>query len=226
MSYTLSEYDPDADFDRWYTDETGRMIRDRLIERQDQKVLEVGCATGRMTQILISSNFSRTRQIVAVTLDAAMLERAQLRDLPGVIWVEGDVMKLQRVVFDAIVCSLVLHEVPSVGSMLRKFHDLLAPGGRVYVTVPSAGSVHFEGRSRELSERARRFGVQRQMMIGEWHTAMIDGTGFGVAERCEMMLKPYPNEQMADLAPEVLDFLAAYRGPGGALCYFELEARL
>jgi 2-polyprenyl-3-methyl-5-hydroxy-6-metoxy-1,4-benzoquinol methylase len=151
-----------------------------------------------------------------------MAERARDRDLPGVQVVCGDVLDFQNMEFEAIVCCSVLHEVPSVTAILRRCRELLAPRGRVIVTVPNALSIHRIGC--EMSERARQFGVRREHGIEEWHTLLITGTGLKVAERGTFVLKPYPNEQMERLPEEVLDHLARYRGPGGALCWFDLEA--
>lgn len=214
MNYTLDDYDPDADFDAWYTDETGRLIQGCL---DADSVLEIGCATGRMTQYLVCSG----RRVLALTLDEGMARRAQARDLPGVTVVRKNVLTLgYRETFDAIVCCLVLHEVLDVQAMMGKAYDLLAPGGRVFVTVPSANSIHLISGE---SARAARFGVRRLWTPERWDDELIRMTGLRVVDRFEMMLKPYPNDRMACLTPAVLDHLAAYRGPGGTLCYFELE---
>lgn len=225
MTYSLAEWDPDSpdEFDGWYIDHTGVLIARRLDTFSSPRLLEIGCATGRMTQFLWSSAQPTLRRILAVDQSAAMIERARAeRPIPGVAWQCGDVLGLRSMEFDAIVCCSVLHEVPEVRAMVRKCRELLAPGGRVFVTVPNAGSIHYQPGVR--SEREDRFGVRARFGIGSWHTALITGTGLRVVDRFEFMLKPYPNARMARLPAESLDFLAGYRGPGGALCFFELEA--
>lgn len=226
MSYTLAEYDPDEDFDRWFTDATADRVRDLLDHLRAKSVLEVGCATGRMTERLAEHDY-RGRRILAVTLDEGMAERARDRDLTGVNVVCGDVLDFKNMEFEAIVCCSVLHEVPSVSAILRKCRELLAPRGRVIVTVPNASSIHLV-RSGILasrpSARSAQFGVRRLLGIEEWHSALITGSGLKVVERGTFVLKPYPNAEMETLPEEVLDHLARYRGPGGALCWFDLEA--
>lgn len=218
MSYSLSEWDPDSpdEFDGWYSDEVGREVRSRL--RLSRRVLEIGCATGRMTAQLVGGG----RMVLGCSLNEAMIERARARGLTA-RFVCGDVLDMQNFDADAIVCASVLHEVPSVGSILRKCHELLAPDGRVFVSVPSAKSLHYNGRP-EQSERGERFGVRRLWTSKHWGQELESGTGLRVVEGFEMMAKPYPNARMACLAPEVLEYLAGYRGPGGAACFFELEA--
>lgn len=221
MTYGLEQWDPDSpdEFDSWYSDETGLQIAHRLKGLRAATLLDIGCATGRMTAQLVAPG----RRILAVTLNAAMIERAKARDLLGVRWVCGDVLDFQHMEFDIIVCASVLHEVVSPQSIMRKCHELLAPDGRVFVTVPSAKSLHFNGQPL-FGDRAERFGVRRLWTPVHWQTELESGTGLRVMVRQEMMLKPYENARMACLAPEVLGFLAGYRGPGGAIVIFELEA--
>lgn len=229
MTYTLSEYDPDEDFDRWFTDATAERVRDRLNYLRAATVLEVGCATGRMTERIAQWGRGH-RRVLAVTLDAGMAERARDRDIAGVDVVRGDVLDFQNMEFEAIVCCSVLHEVPAVDAVLRKCRELLAARGRILVTVPNADSIHLVRSgiaargARLLSGRAAQFGVRRLLGIEEWHSLLITGTGLTVVERGTFVLKPYPNIEMELLSDEVLDHLARYRGPGGALCWFDLEA--
>jgi SAM-dependent methyltransferase len=222
VSYDLATYDPDADFDGWYTDTTGQRIRARLDAYGARHVLEVGCATGRMTALLAS----RDRRVVAIDRSEEMLGVARGRGLPLVSWRRDDlnVLEAEGLRFEAIVCTLLLHEIADPGHMLRWFSRLLyGHRGRVFVTVPNADSVHLQGDT-EISERGERFGVRRLLSIGDWHTLLITGTGLRVVTRDEFMLKPYPNAAMATLDGRVLGHLARYVGPGGALCFFELEA--
>lgn len=228
MSYDLAGYDPDADFDHWYTDATGKRIRARLDELRAKTVLEIGCATGRMTQQLVSG-LRDPRRVLAMDLDESMLKRAAARGLANVDWIRGDVLGLsQREIdvrpFEAVVCCSVLHEVESPAQILWKARELLAPRGVVFVTVPSATSLHFEGHPR-IGDRGERYGVRRLWSVKEWAEKLQTGTGLEVAYAGEMILKPYENARMARLDAHVLQYLAAYRGACGTICYFELEAR-
>ena len=226
MSYTLESWDPDVDFDAWYTDATGERIRARLDSLRVRTVLEIGCATGRMTAQLYPG---RDRRVLAMDLDAGMLARAQARGLPDVDWIQGDVVNLrpedERLrPFQAILCCSVLHEVESPSQILWAARALLAARGVIFVTVPSASSLHFEGHP-HVGARGQSYGVRRLWTLDEWARQLTNGTGLEVAYAGEMMAKPWPNERMATLDPHLLAFLASYRGPGGALCFFELEAR-
>lgn len=218
MTYSIEDWDLDTDFDRWYTTWTGAMLDREL--GFGAKVLEIGCAAGHMTQMLAN----RSRQVTAITLDRDMLERAKRRvPSENVTWICGDVMNLDRPrkPYNAIVCCSMLHEVEDLHAVLRKIASLADPKTRIVITMPSANSLHHRGHP-ALGERAEKYGVRRIYTPMEWHNQIISGTGLTVIDRFEYMLKPYENEQMQCLAPEVLNYCAQYRGPGGALVWFDL----
>lgn len=223
MSYDLRTYDPDSDFDAWYTDTTGGWIRDLL--RGDPgalRILEVGCATGRMTGWLVHDH----REVVAVTLDPAMLARALDRELPGVVWVKDDVSTWggwQYGVFDVIVATLLLHEVPDPERLLRVLRGQGDERTRLLVTVPAPDSLH-RVVGGPYSKRAAEFGVRRMPHIGAW-LSIFDRAGWRVVSESSRILKPYPNDVMRSLPRSILDSLAAYEGPGGTLYYVEAVAK-
>ena len=81
--YTTT-YDPDLDFDAWYTKATAAIIAPRLLP--GQRVLELGCATGLMTSLLASTGAS----IVGVERSAEYLARARARGLAGATFVGSE----------------------------------------------------------------------------------------------------------------------------------------
>jgi SAM-dependent methyltransferase len=46
--------------------------------------------------------------------------------------------------FDAVLCTQVLEHVPDPGAVLAELHRVLAPGGRLWLTVPFVGELHEE----------------------------------------------------------------------------------
>lgn len=219
MSYDLIDYDPDVDFDRWYTDTTAGWV-DRALPRTGQ-ILEVGCATGRMTARLVREG----RRIVAVTLSSKMLMRGIARELPGVVWMCDDVSEWEPVpgkAYDAVVCTLVLHELPDPGAMLATLRRLVRPGGLLVMTVPAPDSLH-RLLGGPYSERSERFGVQHLRSI-DWWLGLLEAAGWAVMATGRRMLKPYPNQVMETVPEPVLNALARYDGPHGTLYYFEAVA--
>ena len=80
-----STYDPDVDFDAWYTDVTAAAVVDHI--RDGDRVLELGCATGRMSARLARAG----AEILGVDRSATYVERATQRNLPATRFVVGDV---------------------------------------------------------------------------------------------------------------------------------------
>ena len=71
-------YDPDTDVDRWYTDATAASLTNWV--RPGDRVLELGCATGRMTAALVGAGAT----VTAVDRESEYLDRAEARGLAGV----------------------------------------------------------------------------------------------------------------------------------------------
>jgi SAM-dependent methyltransferase len=101
--------------------------------------VEVGCGPGRMTGAL-AERFDR---VVAVDVSPAMVERARAivreRNVNFRV-VSGERLDgLDDAVADVLVCYLVLQHLPSrssVGSYLREFARVLAPGAEAFIQVP------------------------------------------------------------------------------------------
>lgn len=199
-------YDPDADFDRWYTRGTGRAIAAFL--RPGDEVLELGCATGAMTVAFVAAGAT----VVGVDRSAPWLERARARRLQGATFQLADIDGLDlggR--FDHVVAANVLHEVPDLDAALAVCRQHARDGGLLHVTLPNPRSLHhLLGRAMglssvgELSERAHSLETLRVVDADE-----LAPVGFERVHRGGVMVKPLPNALMATLPDAVLEgFLA------------------
>ncbi len=104
----------------------------------DERVLEIGAGTGRHTLELAR----RTRNVVALDLSAAMLER--LRDkaagagLKNIETVTADMREAEQAgafdEFDLICAFSVFEYMPDMPAVLARLAGLLRPGGRLYFT--------------------------------------------------------------------------------------------
>lgn len=199
-------YDPDADFDAVYTLATGRRIAAALAP--GARVLELGCATGLMTTLLVGER----RELVAVDRSAPYLQRLGARHLPGVRTLLVDVEQVEpEGRFDHVVATNLLHEVGDPQALLRRAGGWLAAGGRIHVTLPNPRSLHrvvaYEmgliDRLDALSERGARFGTRRALDADALAALAVEA-GLRVRERGGIFLKPLPNDAMAKLDAAVL----------------------
>jgi 2-polyprenyl-3-methyl-5-hydroxy-6-metoxy-1,4-benzoquinol methylase len=213
MGYA-DRYDPDTDFDHWYTDATGRAIAEWV--RPGDAVLELGCATGRMSEALVGAGAT----LVGVDRARTYLDRAEARGLEGATFVEGDIVAvdLSRR-FDHVVVANVVHEVPDPGALYATATHHLAPGGALHVTLQNPRSIHrLVGQDLgliasldEVSDRGRQFETI-EVLDADRLTALGAAVGLDVVHRAGVMLKPLPNDLMATLPDTILEgFIAVAR---------------
>jgi SAM-dependent methyltransferase len=104
-----------------------------------QRVLDVGAGIGTFTELAAG----RAGSVTAVEPDPVFAARLRERfeRAPGVEVIQGDVTELDLSArggtFDSIICFNVLEHVADDALALRRFHDLLAPEGRLLLLVPA-----------------------------------------------------------------------------------------
>ncbi len=207
-------YDPDADFDSWYTRATAAAIARRLVP--GRRVLEFGCATGLMTASLVEAG----ADLVGVDRSEVYLARARARGLEGVRFVHGNVeMYDEGLEFDDVVATNLIHELPDPQRFLRRCREQLKSGGHLHLTLQNPYSIHrlvalelgLIRDLREISSRGQRYATL-QLYDAEQLTAMSVEAGLTPVDREGVMLKPLSNDQMATLPDLVLEgFVAVAR---------------
>lgn len=115
-------------------------------------VLELGCGAGELTRTIAA----RGHACVGVELSREKVAQAR-RWHPGLEFVHADILELdtggRR--YDTVVLSEVLEhvEAPTGDAMLQKAWSLLAPGGRLVVSVPNEDCVPHRNHLREFTRR-------------------------------------------------------------------------
>lgn len=101
--------------------------------RADMAALDYGAGTGLLTLALAA----RVRRVLAVDSSAGMLailaKKAQAGGQARVETLHADFSQdpLPAGPFDLVTSAMTLHHVADVDALLRSFHALLAPGGRI-----------------------------------------------------------------------------------------------
>jgi len=158
----------------------------RLRRTAARRVLDVGCGTG-----LLAGRIQRElpgTAVVGCDFSSGMLERAS-RNAAGVPLARGSAgaLPFRDGCFDAVVSTEAFHWFPDQPAALREFHRVLAPGGRLLVSLIHP---HLEAVSRA--------GDQVMRMIGEpahWPTrgamrAQVREAGFRVESQRFVMRLP------------------------------------
>lgn len=115
-------------------------ILDRLELRGDETVLDAGCGTGSVTEMLLE-RLPRGR-VIGVDGSRAMLAKAAKRLGPGVELIHIDLLELElSEPVDAIFSSAVFHWIKDHARLFTRLHDVLVPGGRLEAQCGGFGNV-------------------------------------------------------------------------------------
>lgn len=114
-------------------------ISDFPPDRAPRAILDLGCGSGHVCA-LARARWPRAR-IAALDLAPAMLEQVARKNL-GVETILADAADPPRGRrYDLVLSSMMLHWLHEPRAALEKWRALLAPGGRLRVALPVAGSL-------------------------------------------------------------------------------------
>jgi trans-aconitate 2-methyltransferase len=118
----------------------GREVLDRLELRGDERVLDAGCGTGRVTAALVER--LPRGHVIAVDGSPAMVEeaRARLGDAADVRVADLLELELDAPV-DAVLSTATFHWIADHDRLFTRLRDVLRPGGRLVAQCGGAGNV-------------------------------------------------------------------------------------
>lgn len=140
--WQLEESGPDA-YERYLVPPLFAPWAERLIDRVElqrrDRVLDVGCGTGIVAR-RVASRVGDEGTVVGLDVNDGMLDVAKAtaaEDRLAIEWRQGDATELAFAdeAFDVVVSQQALQFLPDPGTALREINRVLAPGGRVAVSV-------------------------------------------------------------------------------------------
>ena len=121
-------------YERYLVPAVMARFADDLVESvgPGDRVLDVACGTG----IVARRAAARGATVVGVDVNAQMLDVARAAD-PAVEWIEADATALPLAddAFDVVLCQQGLQFMPDPAAALAEMRRVLAPGGRLTVSV-------------------------------------------------------------------------------------------
>lgn len=122
----------------------GAAVVDRLTLRGDERVLDAGCGSGRVTEFLLDRLPSG--RVIAIDASASMITEARARLAPYGDRVECVVADLARPLpiagpLDAILSTATFHWLRDHAALFHNLAAVLRPGGQLVAQCGGAGNV-------------------------------------------------------------------------------------
>ena len=115
----------------------GEGLIDLLAPQPGERILDLGCGTGHLTQQIADSG----ARVTGLDSDAAMLRQARA-NYPQLRFIQADGQDFQvDAPFDAIFSNAALHWMPDAGAVVACMARALRPGGRLVAEFGGAGNV-------------------------------------------------------------------------------------
>jgi trans-aconitate methyltransferase len=108
-----------------------------LNPQRDERILDLGCGTGQLTQKIAESG----AKVIGLDSSADMVGQAR-QNYPNIQFVLQDATKLNfREEFDAVFSNAVLHWIKDPVPAIRGINQALRPGGRMVVEFGGQGNI-------------------------------------------------------------------------------------
>jgi SAM-dependent methyltransferase len=197
-----------------------KLVLNQIRAHSPRRLLEVGCGAKPLFCDLPTEMMVTVVEPALAFVDHARrlaVERSHVQIRQGFV----ESVDFGDVVFDMVILSCVLHEVPDPHTMLRKIRSCCAPGAIVHVNVPNAHSLHrlWAVAMGLIPSVGHRSDTQLLMQQRETpydtlslKTQMTD-CGFDVVDEGSFFVKPFTHDQMQKLidagyiTPKMLDGL-------------------
>jgi len=120
--------------------EMAQPVLERLPLRGDETVLDAGCGSGRVTELLLE-RLPRGR-VLAVDADAAMVAQARERLGERARVEQQDLLELTvDEPVDAVFSTATFHWIPDHDTLFARLHGALKPGGRLVAQCGGHGNI-------------------------------------------------------------------------------------
>jgi trans-aconitate methyltransferase len=174
-----------------------------LAPRPGERILDLGCGEGTLTQLLAEAG----AQVVGVDASPEMIEAAQARGLDARM-VDGRKLPFERE-FDAVFSNAALHWMRDLPAVIGGVRRALKPGGRFVGEMGAEGNVATVQDAIETVLERRGINADR---LNPWVFPNADGFHSLLRLRGFRMLHLDSFERPVDLPGDMADWLATFAG--------------
>lgn len=175
--------------------EWGTEVLERLELRGDEAVLDAGCGSGRVTELLVER--LPEGRVMAVDGSAAMIEKARERLGKRADYMVCDLVELELAQpVDLVFSTATFHWILDHDRLFRQIRRALRPGGRLVAQCGGIGNVAAHARAILAVASDREYGQHLTEAKGLWNFASpeeteprLDAAGF-TGVRCWLEPKP------------------------------------
>jgi trans-aconitate 2-methyltransferase len=171
-------------------------VLERLPLRGDETVLDAGCGSGRVTQLLLER--LPGGHVVAVDSAPSMVEHARQAldpDRTTVLQANLTELVLDEPV-DAAFSNAVFHWIGDHDALFARLHEALRPGGRLVAQCGGEGNVERLHRAARAVAAGQPYAPYLADWEGPWHFASAEATAARLERagftEVETWLEPYP----------------------------------
>lgn len=180
---------PPENYERYFVPAIGEPVAAELLRaaalRPGERVLDVGCGTGIVARLAAEAVGPEGR-VAGLDVEPGMLAvaRSAVAGL-NIEWIEASAesIPLAEESVDVVLCQMSLQFVPDRARAVDEMRRVLAPDGRLVLSVPGPTSAFFEplsdGLGRHVDPEASAF-VERVFSLHDVDelTALLEGAGF------------------------------------------------
>ncbi len=118
----------------------GRAVLDRIELRGDERVLDAGCGTGKVTALIAER--LPDGEVIGVDGSPSMIEEARARVGPDVELIVSDLLELELdAPVDVVFSNATFHWIEDHDLLFRRLREALLPAGRLEAQFGAKGNV-------------------------------------------------------------------------------------
>jgi len=139
------------------------LIKAYFQDKEDIKILEIGCSGGPLLKRLLREGY---RRVFGIDLSPRAILLCKSRGVDNVLLMDGKEMGILTEKFDLLIASDVLEHIKDDKNAIREWYRVLKRGGIIICFVPAFGFLWSE--HDELNNHFRRY--TRKELIDLFHT--------------------------------------------------------